>query len=163
MTTRRRYLPLLAFVLAGAMLRADDPDAGQRPAPELAQFTCKFDERPARRVRRHRGGDMDNRFEVRGTWDRQRFFIQFSDYSAMATLEQHEALWPETMELHLVGPRYTLTWFDLATDGGVTLHGYIGTAKDVSYFDIHGEQCYGENGRAYRVETVPVHDGRGSA
>jgi hypothetical protein len=160
MTARRTCLALLLLVLSLPVLRADNPEGDPRAGPELAQFTCRFEDGPARvTARRRAGGIRENRFEVRGRSRSPQFFVQFRDVTGKATLERHETLWPETITLHVTGLRDTLTFIGLATDGGLTFTEFVGPGKNVSYYDIHGKPCVDAKGSAFRIETEWVRDG----
>jgi len=158
MTNYRSYLALVLLAVPGALPGEARPGSARLAGPQLSPFTCRFEEYSGG-ARKKDWAPVD-RFAVRGAARRPEFFVQFGGWSGQATIERHEALWPETIDLHLAFAIDTITFIELTTDGGrkfLPLYPYGGKAVD--YFDAQGNHCDGAEGSAFRFEAELLPDG----
>jgi hypothetical protein len=151
MTNYRSYLALVLLAVPGALPGEAGPGSARLGGPQLSPFTCRFEAYDGG-ARPKEWAPVD-RFEVRGTPRRPEFLVRFGGWSAKATIERHEALWPETIELHLAVAMDSITFIELTSDDGrrfLPLFPYHG--KSVDYFDDRGNHCNGPEGSAFRFE-----------
>jgi hypothetical protein len=141
-----RRILLLAVVFASTAWANDAIDT---TAPKIERFTCRFDPY-------HRSSRRDDRFLLCDTAGGPVFDVRFGNTIGNATLERHEAAWPEPLQLRITGERRGFIVLGLKTETGFTESRTIELGKVITYHDARGVSLPGPAGSAYRIETQRV-------